>query len=107
MTTPLAGDLLRLAEVEADPVWRMPLWKPYQEQIKGQGGRILTNAPEGGLGGAITAALFLEAFVGAGIPWAHLDLMAWNPQSRPGRPEGGEAMAMRAVYALIAERYGA
>ena len=102
----LAGDLLRLAEVEADPVWRMPLWKPYQEQIKGKVAD-LTNAPEGGLGGAITAALFLEAFVGAGIPWAHLDLMAWNPQSRPGRPEGGEAMAMRAVYALIAERYGA
>jgi leucyl aminopeptidase len=101
----LAGDLQRLGETEADPVWRMPLWKPYRTQIKGKVAD-LTNAPEGGHGGAITAALFLEAFVGGGIPWAHLDLMAWNPQSRPGRPEGGEAMAMRAIYALIAERYG-
>ena len=100
----VAGDLLRLGEAEADPLWRMPLWKPYRAQIDGKVAD-LTNAPEGGQGGAITAALFLEAFVGAGIPWAHIDLTAWNAQSRPGRPEGGEAMAMRAVYALIAERY--
>ena len=56
-------------------------------------------------GGAITAALFLQNFVGAGIAWAHIDLMAWNIGARPGRPAGGEAMAMRALYDLIARRY--
>ena len=56
--------------------------------------------------GAITAALYLNEFVGAATPWLHIDMLAWNESSRPGRPEGGEAQGMRAVYALIAERFG-
>ena len=58
-----------------------------------------------GYGGAITAALFLQAFVGEGIAWAHFDLMGWNQTSRPGRPEGGEAMGLRAVAAMLEKRY--
>ena len=57
-------------------------------------------------GGAITAALFLEAFVEDTIPWAHFDVMAWNNSSTPGKPEGGEAMGMRAAFDVIAGRYG-
>jgi leucyl aminopeptidase len=64
----------------------------------------MNNVSSGPFAGAITAALFLQEFVDARIPWVHLDLYAWNPRARPGRPEGGEAMALRALYALIAER---
>jgi len=56
--------------------------------------------------GAINAAPYLQEFVDPRIPWAHLDVMAWNPQSRPGRPEGAEATALRALYAHIAQRFG-
>jgi leucyl aminopeptidase len=52
--------------------------------------------------GAITAALYLQEFVEPGIPWAHIDVMAWNARSRPGRPEGGEAQTLRALYAYVA-----
>ena len=96
--------LLAAGKTVADPLWRLPLWAPYGRQIEGKTAD-LTNAPEGGFAGAITAALFLERFVEASIPWAHLDLMAWNTSSSPGRPEGGEAMGMRALFALLAERF--
>lgn len=101
----LAADLARLSEIEDDPVWRLPLWKPYAKLIKGKVAD-LNNAAEGGYGGAITAALFLQAFVKEGISWAHIDLMAWNISSSPGRPEGGEAMSLRTLFALIRERFG-
>ena len=101
----LAADLVAAGNAEADPLWRLPLWKPYRRDIESKVAD-LTNSPEGGMAGAITAALFLEAFVGKGIPWAHIDFMAWNPSSRPGRPEGGEAQGLRAVYATIAKRFG-
>ncbi len=101
----LAGKLLKHGEAEDDPLWRMPLWPGYRKQIEGKVAD-LTNAPEGGYGGAITAALFLEAFVDSGIPWMHIDLMAWNMASRPGRPEGGEAMGMRALFAFVVDHFG-
>ena len=82
----------------------MPLWKPYRKLIEGKVADI-TNSAETPLGGSITAALFLQEFVEAESPWVHIDLMAWNQSSKPGRPEGGEAMGMRAVYALIRERF--
>ncbi|HXV63855.1 MAG TPA: leucyl aminopeptidase family protein [Vicinamibacteria bacterium] len=100
----LASALLACAASESDPLWRMPLFEPYRKLIDSKVADI-TNAPEAPLGGAITAALFLREFVGDGIPWAHIDLMAWNQSSRPGRPEGGEAMGLRAVYALLEERF--
>ncbi len=100
----LAGELVRCAEAQADPLWRMPLWPGYRKMIDGTTADI-TNAANSGFAGAITAALFLQEFVASGIPWAHLDIMAWNTVSRPGRPEGGEAMGMRTLYAAIAERF--
>lgn len=96
--------LLELGERESDPLWRMPLFKPYRKLIDGKVADI-TNSPDSPLGGSITAALFLQEFVDPNISWAHIDVMAWNNTSRPGRPEGGEAMGMRTVYALIEKRF--
>jgi leucyl aminopeptidase len=101
----LATLFLAKAEAEADPLWRMPLFKPYRKQIESRVAD-LTNSPDSNLAGAITAALFLQEFVGPEVPWAHVDLMAWNQNARPGRPEGGEAMGMRAAYALVEEKFG-
>ena len=101
----LAAEAMACGEEVADPLWRMPLWKPYRKQIESKVAD-LTNATEGTFGGAITAALFLQEFVDPAIPWAHIDLMAWNTSAKPGRPEGGEAMGMRAIFALIGKRFG-
>ncbi len=100
----LARDLARHAEVQADPLWRLPLWAPYDRHIES---RIadLNNAGEERMAGSITAALFLKRFVSQARCWAHLDLYAWNKRARPGRPVGGEAQTMRALFALVAERY--
>ena len=88
----LANDLLAAGKDVTDPLWRMPLWTGYETMIDGKVADI-NNAPEGGYGGSITAALFLQRFVDSDIPWAHIDLMAWNLSSKPGRPEGGAVMA--------------
>jgi leucyl aminopeptidase len=101
----LAQDLLAVAETEEDPMWRMPLWRPYRKMIDSKVADI-NNVSESPHAGAITAALYLQEFVEPGIPWAHLDVMAWNPQSRPGRPEGAEATALRALYTHIVRRFG-
>ena len=101
----LAESLLEAAENEEDPMWRMPLWRPYRKMIDSKIADI-NNVSESPHAGAITAALYLQEFVDPGIPWAHLDVMAWNPQSRPGRPEGAEATALRALYTHIAQRFG-
>ena len=66
----------------------------------------IANAADSSYAGAITAALFLKEFAPERIPWAHFDLMAWNLKTRPGQPEGGEAMAMRAVFGWLEQRYG-
>lgn len=100
----VARDLMNHGAAENDPLWRLPLWAPYKKMIEGKVAD-LNNSAEGGFGGAITAALFLQAFVEEGISWAHIDLMAWNTTSRPGRPEGGEALSMRALFAMIKERF--
>ncbi|MCW2247384.1 leucyl aminopeptidase [Azospirillum fermentarium] len=101
----LAADLLAAGEAASDPLWRLPLWQGYR---KGLDSKVadLNNAPAGGFAGAITAALFLESFVSRDTVWAHIDTYAWNGSARPGRPEGGEALGMRAVYAVIARRFG-
>jgi len=88
-----------------DAIWRMPLWPGYRKMVDGKVAD-LTNAPEGGFGGAITAALFLKEFAEPARRWAHYDVMAWNTSSRPGRPEGGEAMGIRALYAHIVSEFG-
>jgi len=101
----LAQGLLEAARAEQDPMWRMPLWRPYRKMIDSKIAD-LNNVSEGPHAGAVTAALYLQEFVEPEIPWAHLDVMAWNPQSRPGRPEGAEATALRALYADVAHRFG-
>ncbi len=102
----LAAALLAKAEATADRLWRMPLHAPYRRHIDSKVAD-LSNTGDSPHGGAITAALFLQSFVGEGVPWVHLEIMGWNTSSRPGRPEGGEAMGVRAAYALVAERFGA
>jgi leucyl aminopeptidase len=88
-----------------DPLWRMPLWQGYKHFLSSPIADISStgSAPNGG---AITAALFLEHFVEPDVPWAHIDLMAFNNSSRPGRPEGGEAQGIRGIYAMLKSRYG-
>jgi leucyl aminopeptidase len=102
----LAGELAGFAEQTADPLWRMPLWKPYMSMIESKVADI-DNAGKGGFAGAITAALFLSRFVGEGLRWIHADIFAWNPSSRPARPEGGEAQTIRAMFALLKHRFAA
>jgi leucyl aminopeptidase len=99
----LAEALLACGAVEHDPLWRLPLHWPYRQLLDSKVAD-LNNVSEGSYAGAITAALFLAEFVRPETPWAHIDLMAWNRAARPGRPVGGEAMGLRAVYALIERR---
>jgi leucyl aminopeptidase len=99
-----AADLQRLSLREDDPIWALPLWQPYRARIE-SGVADLLNMADGAYAGAITAAVFLQAFVRQSPAWVHLDLSAWNDRARPGRPVGGEATGARAVFALIAERY--
>jgi leucyl aminopeptidase len=101
----LAQGLLEAARTEEDPMWRMPLWRPYRKMIDSKIAD-LNNVSESPYAGAVIAALYLQEFVDPEIPWAHFDVMAWNPQSRSGRAEGAEATALRAVYAYIAQRFG-
>ena len=89
-----------------DEVWRMPLHAPYRELIESKVAD-LANAGSQPYGGAITAALFLQAFVPDETPWAHFDLMAWTARAKPARPVGGEAMALRAVFEYLERRYRA
>jgi len=99
-----AAALLASGTAEGDPLWRLPFWKPYRKMLESKIAD-LNNAPEGGFAGAITAALYLQEFVPAEIPWIHIDTFAWNHATRPGRPEGGEALTLRALYRLVEERF--
>jgi leucyl aminopeptidase len=101
----LANALIAAGAAEDDPMWRMPLYKPYRRMIDSKIAD-LNNVSDGPQGGAITAALYLNEFVDAAVSWAHLDVMAWNNRTRPGRPEGAEAQTLRAVYAHLADRFG-
>jgi len=101
----LAADILRHGGAEEDPLWRLPLWKPYRRYIETPIADI-SNSGDSPHAGAITAGLFLRAFVVETTPWAHIDTMAWVEKGAPGRAMGGEPLAMRALFALIAERFG-
>jgi leucyl aminopeptidase len=100
----LATELLRAGVAVNDPLWRLPLWKPYRKMLSSTVADI-NNVSESAFAGAITAALYLAEFVGTETPWAHIDTYAWNQSSRPGRPEGGEALGLRALYRLIETRF--
>jgi leucyl aminopeptidase len=99
----LAEQLMGYASVENDPLWRLPLWRPYESMLDSKVADI--NNVGGSQGGAITAALFMRRFVAA-KSWLHTDLFAWTPTAKAGRPEGGECQSARALYALLAARYG-
>jgi leucyl aminopeptidase len=95
----IADALLRRGNAVHDPLWRLPLWPGYDDWLKSSIADV-NNVSSKPLAGSIVAALYLQRFVAPGIPWIHIDLYAWNDQTRPGRPEGGEAMSMRALFAL-------
>lgn len=101
----LATALLDAGSAEDDPLWRLPLWDAYDDMLASDIADT-NNAAQGGLAGATTAALFLRKFVDPGIAWAHLDTFAWRPAAKPGRPRGGEALGLRAVWRLLRERHG-
>jgi len=97
-----SATILRNGQEQHDPMWRLPLWAPYNRWLDSSVADF-NNVSTKPYAGAITAALFLNRFVADDIPWAHLDLYAWNDQNSPGRPEGGEAYGMRALFAAVAE----
>ncbi len=101
----LAAALARHAATENDPLWRLPLWQPYDALLDSKVAD-LNNVSSGNFAGSILCALFLKRFVEAATAWLHIDIYAWTPAAKPGRPEGGECQAARALYALLAERYG-
>ena len=95
-----ASNILDAATAQQDPLWRLPLFDDYERHLDA-GYAALSSTGLSGYGGAITAALFLRRFAGKASNWAHVDVMAWNLGSRPGRPKGGEAMGLRALYRYI------
>jgi leucyl aminopeptidase len=99
----LAAELSAAGTTENDPVWRLPLWRPYDQMLDSKVAD-LNNVSSGGQGGAITAALFLRRFVAA-KSWLHLDIFAWTTAAKPGRPEGAECQTARALYAMLTKRY--
>ena len=100
----LRDQLAAISREVQDPLWPMPLWQPYLTMLE-SGIADLANSSASRHAGAITAALYLQRFVASTIPWLHLDTYAWNDSERPGRPRGGEAMGLRAVYELLKRRY--
>ena len=102
-----AGDaqaLMSAGESQGDPVWPLPLYGDYEYMLASNVADVTNSAPSG-FAGATTAALFLKRFVDK-TPWIHFDIMAFNARARPARPEGGEAMGMRATYEFLERRYG-
>jgi leucyl aminopeptidase len=101
----LAAEVARCATAENDPLWRLPLWGRYDQNLDSKVAD-LNNVASGGMAGSIICALFLKRFVSAAKAWLHFDIYAWTPSAKPGRPEGGECQAARALYALLKQRYG-
>lgn len=100
----LAADIAAAAQSEADPVWRLPLWGPYDDWLKSKIADV-SHISESGFAGSITAALFLNRFVEATSSYVHFDIYGWNQRTRPGRPIGGEAQGIRALMAVLEKRY--
>ncbi|MGL4437987.1 MAG: leucyl aminopeptidase family protein, partial [Bosea sp. (in: a-proteobacteria)] len=100
----LAADLARIAARVNDPVWRLPLWHPYDAMLDSKIAS-LNHISGGPFAGSITAALFLNRFVNNASAYVHFDVYAWNPAAKPGRPDGGEVQAARLIHALLKERY--
>jgi leucyl aminopeptidase len=101
----LAQEICRVSREVEDPMWPMPLWQEYRPRLASTVADLHSTGDDG-TGGAILAALFLQSFVEHAKIWMHVDTMAWNQSGRPGRPKGGEAMGMRAIYAWLGQRFG-
>ncbi|WP_223621731.1 leucyl aminopeptidase family protein [Lysobacter sp. ESA13C] len=99
----LAAEWLDAGIQQRDPLWRMPLWRPYLRYLTSHIADLANGGPSK-MAGSVTAALYLERFVPAELPWAHLDVYSWNDADRPGRPAGGEAQGLRAAYAMLKAR---
>jgi leucyl aminopeptidase len=99
----IASAMLAASKAASDPLWRMPLWAPYMEMLDSDIADISNSG--GAFAGAVTAALFLQKFVPDDVPWVHLDTFAWRPTGKPGRPKGGEALGLRAVFRYLTETY--
>jgi leucyl aminopeptidase len=96
----IAEAILRHGKAEDDPLWRLPLHKAYRTLLDSKVADI-NNAGSSSFAGAITAALYLQEFIDPGMRWVHIDTYAWNPRDRPGRPEGGEALCLRALFSFV------
>jgi leucyl aminopeptidase len=105
MDEEFAAEVARFAAITDDPVWRLPLWDPYDKLIEGRGSDLV-NVSSGSFAGSITAALFLRRFVEKAKAWAHFDIYAWTPSAKSGRPEGAEVQAARLLYDLLEARFG-
>jgi leucyl aminopeptidase len=102
----LAEDIAVMSEAATDPLWRLPLWQPYMKYLDSAVADIShINTSGGGFAGSITAALFLSRFVENAQSWAHFDIFGWTPSEKPGKPMGGEAQGIRALFDLVSERY--
>jgi len=101
----VAAALLEAAQALRDPLWRLPLWRPYLTMLDSHVAD-LANAGASRHAGAITAALYLERFVPEAQAWAHLDVYSWNDSDKPGHPRGGEAQGLRAYFRFLQRRYG-
>lgn len=97
-------ELLRAGAAESDPLWRLPLWSGYDDELSSKIADV-NNVATSGFSGSIIAALYLRRFVSNARSWLHLDLYAWNGKERPGRPVGAEPQAFRALYAFLKQRY--
>jgi leucyl aminopeptidase len=100
----LAGAAAECARDIDDPLWRMPLWEPYDEMLKSDIADI-ANAANSPMAGCVVAAMFLKRFVPETASWAHLDTYAWRDGAKPGRPKGGDALGLRTMFALLKKRY--
>ena len=100
----IAVELSNHAQKQQDPLWRLPMWDGYKDDLE-SAVADLNNVSSHRYAGAIGAALFLREFVSEERSWVHLDIMGWNPKDRPGRSKGGEALALRALDAMLAARY--
>jgi leucyl aminopeptidase len=102
----LAGEIAAASQTQEDMVWRMPLWPGYEDSLDSEIADMANDPAGWAQAGSVTAALFLKRFAPTQGSWAHFDIFAWNPKSRPGYPVGAEVQAIRACFKMLSDRYG-
>jgi len=100
----IASDIARHSASQKDPLWRLPFWEPYYSLFESSVADM-NNSSDSGYAGSVTAALFLKRFVERAKSYVHFDIFGWTPSAKPGFPRGGEAQGIRALFAVIADRY--